>query len=248
MIKSIIIDDEPKARKLLSTILHDYCSDVEVLAECEDLPNGIKAIKKHKPDLVFLDIEMPGHSGLELLDFFNEDEIDFAIIFTTAYNEYALQAFRFSAIDYLLKPLQHDALKEAIERYKKRNRQLNNEQYKNLKDSFQTKNWEEKRIIIPTGQTQKFIKPTEIIMIKGDGAYSEIHFTDGTKILASRNLKHFEETLQGIPFFFRSHKSYLVNLQQIAEYVKSEGGYLIMKGNLEAGVSPEKIDELLSII
>ncbi len=246
MIKAIIIDDEPKARKLLQAIIAEYCPDVEVLADCEDLPNGIKAIKKHQPDLIFLDIEMPGHSGLELLDFFNEEEINFGIIFTTAYNEYAIQAFRFSAIDYLLKPMQHQQLMDAVERFRKRAAATGALHYKQLKDNLSTAvGWDEKRIIIPSGQTQKFIKPSDIVLIKGNGAYSEICFVDGTKILASRNLKHFEETLQQVSFFFRSHKSFLVNLQHVLEYVKSDGGYLKLIGNNEAGLSPERVDELL---
>src|SRR5947207_6775824 len=103
MIKAIIIDDEVRARSLLGKMLKEYCADIEVIADCEDLPNGVKAIRKHKPDLVFLDIEMPGHSGLELLDFFDENEIGFSIILVTAYNSYAIQEFKFSSVDYLLK-------------------------------------------------------------------------------------------------------------------------------------------------
>ena len=100
--KAIIIDDEKRARMNLSILLEEYCPQITVLADCENLPNGVKAIRRHQPDVVFLDIEMPGHSGLELLDFFDENEVNFSIIFTTAYNEYTIQAFRFSAIDYLL--------------------------------------------------------------------------------------------------------------------------------------------------
>lgn len=113
----IIIDDEPKARALLEAIIKDYCPQLQLMALCEDLPSGVKAIKKYQPSLVFLDIEMPGHSGLELLDFFNEEEVNFNVIFTTAYDEYAIRAFRFSAIDYLLKPIQHTQLVEAVDRF-----------------------------------------------------------------------------------------------------------------------------------
>ena len=120
MIKSIIIDDEPKARLVLQAVLEQYCPNVTVLEHCADLPSGVKAIKKNKPELVFLDIEMPGHSGLELLDFFAPEEVNFNVIFTTAYNEYALQAFRFSAIDYLLKPIQHNQLMEAVARFEQK--------------------------------------------------------------------------------------------------------------------------------
>ena len=116
MIQAIIIDDEKRARLNLELLIEEYCSNVQVIASCENLPEGVKAIRKHKPDLVLLDIEMPGHSGLELLDFFDENEVNFSIIFTTAYNEYALKAFKFSAVDNLLKPIIRAVLVAAIER------------------------------------------------------------------------------------------------------------------------------------
>ena len=110
MIKAIIIDDETQGRKLLQALIISHCPQIQVLEECADLPNGVKAIRKHKPDLIFLDIEMPQHSGLDILDFFYEKDIHFGIIFTTAYNEYAVKAFKLSAVDYLLKPISGDDL------------------------------------------------------------------------------------------------------------------------------------------
>jgi two-component system, LytTR family, response regulator len=247
MEQCIIIDDEPKARILLEAVIKQYCPQLQIVALCEDLPTGIKAIKKYKPGLIFLDIEMPGHSGLELLDFFNEDEINFSVIFTTAYNEYAVQAFRFSAIDYLLKPIQHTQLIEAVDRFIKKQDQQKSIQLKNLKDNLNTStNWEDKRIAVPSAQTIHFFKPSEIIMIKGEAAYSEIHLSNGSKLLASRNLKHFEDMLKDIPIFFRSHKSYIINRQQVKEYVKSDGGYLVLFNGVHAGLSTEKVDEFLS--
>ena len=124
--KAIIIDDEKRARVTLKLLLNEYCPDIEIVAECENLPTGVKAIRKHNPDLVLLDIEMPGHSGLELLDFFDEDDVRFSIIFTTAYNEYAIQAFKFSAIDYLLKPINPDQLVAAIKRLQKQHQKIVN--------------------------------------------------------------------------------------------------------------------------
>lgn len=165
-IKSIIIDDEPKARVLLNAIVEQYCPKVSVEALCNDLPSGIKAIKKYKPDLIFLDIEMPGHSGLELLDFFDEEEVNFGIIFTTAYNEYALQAFKFSAIDYLLKPIQHTQLIEAVERFGRKREQSQSQQLKALQNNLNvSKSWEEKRIVVPNGQNYKLLSPSDILMI-----------------------------------------------------------------------------------
>ncbi len=249
MIECIVIDDEPKARNLLKSIIEQYCPALSITALCEDLPSGVKAIKKHKPQLVFLDIEMPGHSGLELMDFFNDNEVDFSIIFTTAYNEYALQAFRFSAIDYLLKPIQHNQLIEAVERYTKQLHHKQTDQLRTLQENLNIgTDWEEKRIVVPSGQAMHFIKPMDIVMIKGEAAYSELHLTNGTKMLASKNLKHFEEMLAAIPFFFRSHKSYIVNIRAVQQYVKSDGGYLNLKNNLKASLSSDKVEEFLALM
>ena len=247
MIKSIIIDDEPKARLVLQAVLEQYCPNVTVLEHCADLPSGVKAIKKNKPELVFLDIEMPGHSGLELLDFFAPEEVNFNIIFTTAYNEYALQAFRFSAIDYLLKPIQHNQLMEAVARFEQKKGILQQQQILALQQNLlPNNNIEDKRIIVSAGQSYKLLNPADILMIKGDGAYSEIFLKDGSSMIASKNLKHFEDALLQIPFFFRSHKSYIVNINCVMEYVKSDGGFLKLKGNLTAGIASDKVDVFLS--
>lgn len=246
MIRCIIIDDEPKARSLLTAIIEQYCPNLTVVDTCEDLPNGIKSIKKYNPELIFLDIELPGHSGLELMDFFNDNEVNFSIIFTTAYNEYALQAFKFSAIDYLLKPIQHTQLIDAVNRFLKQKEFKQTEQLRILQDNLNSdNNWENKRIVVATGQSLKFIKPVDVIMVKGESAYSEFYLKDGTTLLASRNLKHFEEALSNIPFIFRSHKSYLVNTLCIEEYVKSDGGYLKLKNGFIANISSEKVEEFL---
>lgn len=249
MIKCIIIDDEPKARILLQTIIEEYCTDTVVVAKCEDLPSGVKAIKREKPQLVFLDIEMPGHSGLELLDFFNDDEITFSIIFTTAYNEFALKAFKFSAIDYLLKPLEHTQIVEAVERYKKmqhNNTSLHLKQFQS--NMVPSKPIEDKRIIIHTTQTIHFIKPLSIVMIKGESAYSEIYLDDGSKFLASKNLKHFQESLADFPQLIRSHKSYIINTNFIKQYSKQDGGCVIFSNNLTALISTDKFDEIINIL
>lgn len=248
MLSAIIIDDEPKARLLLSTILQDFCKDITVVAQCEDLPNGVKAIKRENPNLVFLDIEMPSHSGLELLDFFKADEINFSIIFTTAYNEFALKAFKFSAIDYLLKPLEHSQVVEAVERYKKISNQYAAQQLKQFQQNLHTKDSSDKRIIIPSSQSIHFLKPESIIMIKGDGAYCEIFLDDNSKILASKNLKHFQEALADNSDFIRSHKSYILNKKHVKQYLRGDGGSVLLHNNLSALISSDKLDELLNAL
>jgi len=152
--KAILIDDEKRARISLSLLLEEYCSEIQIVADCENLAEGIKAIRKQQPDVVFLDIEMPGHSGLELLDFFNEDEITFDIIFTTAYNEYAIQAFKFSAIDYLLKPIAPEELIDAVNRLKKQKQKRENFQL--LKKNIEKENLT--KIAVQTGKNLIFKK------------------------------------------------------------------------------------------
>jgi two-component system, LytTR family, response regulator len=242
--KAIIIDDEPRARKLLAGMIQDTASDIEIVAETEDLPNGIKAIRKLKPDLIFLDIEMPGHSGMELLDFFNEDEINFDIIFTTAYNNYAIQAFKFSAIDYLLKPIELSELSGAIDRFrKKESRENKHSEYASLRENLKPES--KSKIAVPTGNAIKFIEPDKILFLKGEGSYTEINFTDNTKLIVSRTLKNFEEFITRENKFFRCHKSYIVNIGFIKEYVKSDGGYLVMNNDQQISISPDKVDEFL---
>jgi two-component system, LytTR family, response regulator len=250
MIKCIIIDDEPKARILLEAIIQQYYPQLSIEAICEDLPTGVKAIKKYKPHLVFLDIEMPQYSGLEIVEFFDEDEIDFDIVFTTAYNEYAIRAFKLSAIDYLLKPIDHHQLQETVERYLKKQQNAQSAMLlQGLKMNMQTESdWQNKRIVVSTGQVMHFFKPDEIIMIKGEGAYSELYLNDGTKLMTSKVLKHYEEVLMGIPIFFRCHKSYIINTTYIVQYVRSDGGHLMLQQKNIAYVSSNKIDELMRLM
>ncbi len=243
MIKAIIIDDEARARSLLGKMLKEYCGDVEVIADCEDLPNGVKAIRKYKPDLVFLDIEMPGHSGLELLDFFDEQEINFSIIFITAYNSYAIQAFKLSAVDYLLKPVEPSDLENALERYKRKSSKDRNNiatLKENLKEEAPDK------IAVPDSNSIKFLKLDDILFFKADNTYTEIFFLDNDKLVISRTLKNIEDTLAGSVNFFRCHKSYIVNMKYLTDYVKSDGGYLVIKGKYNIPVSPDKVQELLN--
>lgn len=242
---AILIDDEPQARKLLTGMLNEFAPQINLLSECEDLPSGVKAIRKHKPDLVFLDIEMPGHSGLELLDFFNEEEVEFEIIFTTAYNQYAIRAFKLSAIDYLLKPIAPDELQEAISRFEKKQRS-GTAALQALRENL--KNTDSNKIAVPTGQSFRFIDFQDILYLKADSSYTEIYFTDGSKLVVSRTLKNFEETFPPASRFFRCHKSYIVNTTYITEFVRGDGGYMILNGTVNVPISGDKTDALFELM
>ncbi len=242
--KAIIVDDETRARSLLRKMLNEYCPDIEVIADCEDLPGGVKAIRKLKPDVVFLDIEMPGYSGLEILDFFDENDISFSIIFVTAYNNYAIKAFKLSAVDYLLKPVEPDDLEQAIERLKRRNQKEKNNTIATLKENLKEEGLD--KIAVPDSNSIKFLELDEILYFKANNSYTDIFFADSSKMTISRTLKNIEDTLNSTPHFFRCHKSYIVNMKYLTDYVKSDGGYLMIKGNHSIPLSPDKVQDLLS--
>ncbi len=239
--KAIVIDDEKRARTLLKGMLDELSLGVQVVELCEDLPEGVRAIKSHKPHLVFLDIEMPGHSGLELLDFFDPKEINFSIIFTTAYNQYAVQAFKLSAIDYLLKPIAVNELEESIQRFKQKKSEVPSFGIlrENLNQPLVSK------IAINTVNAIKFIETNALLFMKADGAYTQIYLVDDTVITSSKSLKYYEDVLEGFPNFMRCHKSYLINLNFVSDYIKSNGGYLILHSKYEVALSSEKSEELL---
>lgn len=242
-IKAIIVDDEDLARELLSGMLQEFCPEVEIMASCSDVPQAVKAIKKYTPNLVFSDIEMPGHSGLELLDFFNEEEMNFGLIFTTAYNQYAIQAMKMSAIDYLLKPISPEELEKSIALYKKRNGQETHF-YKSALENLKS-NSKNLKLAVPTRNGFRFLDPDEIVLLKADNSYTDVILKNGEKLVASRILRNFEDALAMHSHFFRTHKSYIINTQYITEYIRSDGGYILLDNQYQASISPDKVQEFM---
>ena len=244
--KALIIDDEPKARQVLKILIAENCPELQVVASAEDLLSGIEMIKEHQPDIVFLDIEMPEHSGLEILDLM-DGEVNFRIIFTTAYNNYAVDAFKLSAIDYLLKPLRPEKLKDAVEKAIKnvKNNQIN-ERLAELRRSLQDDTFT--KIGLPYADGIKFVEFKNIICIKASGMYTAFSLTTEKMILVSKPLKHFADILEKLPNFYKPHRSYLINLHHIKEYVRSDGGYIVMENDNEVQLSKDKREEFLSIV
>lgn len=243
MLKAIIIDDEARARRILEALLEEYCPEVEVLDSVGDVPEAVKSINKHEPNLVFLDIEMPGYNGFQLLEFFGE--VNFEIIFVTAYSEYALNAFQVSALDYLLKPIQINLLVKAVE---KASQKLENPQFnervetlkENLKQEFIS------RVALPIQEGLIFVDVDDIIYLKADGSYTNIFLNDGKTILVSKKLKTFEEVLNH-PQFFRPHRSYLINLNHVSQYIRQDGGYIIMDNEGTVDISKDKKNDFLKV-
>ncbi|WP_312322261.1 response regulator [Soonwooa sp.] len=241
-INAIIIDDEERARMNLKLLVQEFCPEIKIIAECKSLSAGVKTIRKENPALVFLDIEMPGHSGLELLDFFNESEVNFSIIFVTAYNNYAINAFKLSAIDYLLKPINPQDLQNAVALFQKRKNQTDNliALKTNLEHSFNNK------IAIPVSGKIIFMNIEDILYLKGDGAYTTINKTDRTNLLVSRNLKYFEDFFKDNNSLMRVHRSYIANLSHIGSLGKKDGAYIEFLNGDWIPIANDKLQEILN--
>jgi two-component system LytT family response regulator len=243
MIKAIIIDDELHCLQTLSLLLNQYCPEVQLLDQCLSANSGIEAIEKFKPDLVFLDIEMPVMNGFELLEQF--PAISFAIIFTTGYDQYAINAIRFSALDYLLKPIDRKELVIAVKKVQEGRHLPLAEQFQMLLKQIQGKNAGFNRIAVPTGEGFELIPAEQIIYIEANSNYTYFYLKNKTKIIACRILKEIEIQIQDFPFFVRVHNSYLVNLNEVAKYVRGEGGHLIMSDGSSVNVSRSRKEALL---
>lgn len=245
--KAVLIDDERKARNLLRVLLEENCPKVKEIHTASSLLEGIDLIREVRPQVIFLDIAMPNHSGLELLDFLDPEELTFEIIFTTAFNEFALQAFELSAIDYLLKPLTASKLVKAVDKCSALlgNSQID-EKLKELKESLTLEEF--KKIGLPVSTGIKFVELKDIILFEGEGMYVRVYLVNQDEILISKPLKYFSDLLEGIPYFYKPHKSFLVNLRYIKEFVKSDGGYVVLDNEKTVSVSKEKRSEFLRIV
>lgn len=245
MLKTIIVDDEPKARRIMCALLEKHCDEVEILGTADDVPEAVKLINKTKPDLVFLDIEMPGFTGFQLMDFF--ETVDFQIIFTTAYSEYALQAFQVSAIDYLLKPIEVSALNEAVQKAIKQQEAIGQDQRLEALAANLNPSGAIKKIALPVADGFMFVEPEDVLYLQADGSYTNIHLVDGQQFLVTKKIKEFVRILNH-PCFFKTHRSYLINLNQIKQYVRTDGGYIIMANGDQVTLARDRKDEFLGAI
>lgn len=243
MIKAIIIDDEIHCLETLSILLQEYCPQVTILEQCRSAKKGLEAIERLKPDLVFLDIEMPAMNGFEMLEQFQQ--IPFAVIFTTSYDQYAIKAIRFSALDYLLKPIDPKELIIAVQKVQTQKMLPSAEQFEMLLKQVHHKGSGFQKIAIPTVEGFELIPADQIVHCKADDNYTHLHLKDKSKITACRSLKEMEEQLQDFSFFIRVHHSYLVNLNEVIRYVRGEGGYLILTDGSTINVSRSRKEMLL---
>ena len=245
MIDAIILDDEEFGRETLSDLLSDNCPEVNIVAKYSSGKEALRAIETNKFQLLFLDIEMPQMDGFEFLN--KIGDIDFDVIFTTSQTNAASKAFRVSATDFLLKPIKAEELKDAVDKVLKRQRNyMSKEQIEFLFHNLQNNNKAITKIALPTMQGLEFLDVNTIVYCAADNNYTNLHFTDGQKMLVSKTLKDIQESLPS-DVFFRVHQSYLVNLQKIKKYVKGDGGYLVMDDGTTVTVARSKKDSLLKL-
>ena len=246
MIKAILIDDEVHCLDTLSILLSDYCPDVQVMEQCFSAKQGLAAIEKHSPELVFLDIEMPRMNGFEMLEQF--DKIPFAVVFTTSYDQYAIKAIRFSALDYLLKPIEIKELIAAVHKVKDQRHLPSSEQFQMLMNQVKHRENGFNKIAVPTIEGFELIPAADLVRCEADDNYTHLFLKDKKKITACRTLKEMEEQLNDFNSFLRVHHSYLVNLNEVIKYVRGEGGYLVMTNGNTVNVSRSRKEGLLRFL
>ena len=243
--RTILIDDEINSLDILEYELQSINEDIEVIAKCTDARKAVDLIDNMQPDLVFLDIEMPWLSGFEVLDRLNYT--DFNLIFVTAYNQYAIKAFKYFAFDYLLKPVSSRELDKTLQRIKNRNVKLQSTELINIIKALKHEGLKSVRVPFPTLKGVEFYSVDEIIHCKADSNYTEIYTTNGKKVVISKTLKSIEYMLDN-PSFLRVHQSHLINLDYLTSYIKEEGGYLKMSNNNIVPLSRSKRASFFELI
>jgi two-component system LytT family response regulator len=242
MLKGIIVDDELTSRESLKILLEEFCDQVQVMALCQNVSEGLEAIRQFSPQIVFLDIQMQRETGFDLLT--KVPQLDFEVIFTTAHSEYAIKAFKFSAIDYLLKPIDVEDLKKAIKKVEKKVLFSTSERLEALIRNLKTETAENYKLAIPATEGLMFIKLKDILYCEATSNYTIFHLIDGRQYVVSKTLKEYEDLLTDY-HFFRIHHSYLINLQEVKKYIRGEGGYVVLNNNVSLDVSKRKKEAFL---
>ncbi len=245
ILRAILIDDELSSLENLQEKLKEYCPAVKVIAAVQKPEEAILLINHHKPDVLFLDIEMPRMSGFRLLE--ELGDYDAEIVFTTAYNHFAIEAMRLSAFDYLVKPISITDLQNAVNRLIQQRSRQTKERLNVLKQSINENKSQENKIAVPTNEGLEFVVIKNIIRIESSSNYSRLYFTNGQSLFVTKLLKDFEELL--LPYrFFRVHNSHVINLNYIRKYIRGEGGQVVMDNGDVVDVSRRKKEEFLSLL
>lgn len=245
MLRAIIIDDEKTSCDTLSGLIKRYCENVTIVAMADGYKSGIKAIHEHKPDVVFLDIQMPDGSGFQVLE--DVKEVNFEVIFTTAYDQYAIKAIKYSALDYLLKPIIPSDLVNALQKVEqKRNVSDMSSNIKVLLENIKTKS-ASKKIVLSTSEKIHVVETDDIVRCESDDYYTRFFFKDGKTLLISKTLKETEQLLGELDFL-RPHKSHLVNIKYIKGFLKNDGGSILLSDGSKVPVSRRKKEKVIHTI
>ena len=240
-----MIDDEKNALEMMEWLLQTYCPDVEILAMCQSAEQGISSINKHHPDVVFLDIEMPKMNGFDMLEQF--DKLTFDVVFCTAYDQFAIKAFKYSALNYLLKPVDPEELKATVKRISEKKNLLSREQFELLLQGMkQQSKSTPQRIALTTNDGLIFVPTADIIYCEAESNYTNVVLSGAKKVLVSKVLKDIDEALEGSDFF-RVHSSFLINLNRIKKFVRGDGGYIVMDNDAVVSISRSRKQEFMEL-
>ena len=242
-LKVVIVEDEKHSREILKSLLEEFCKDVQVIATASSVDEAVKVLSVYSPDIVFLDIELQSGVGFDILEQIKEPS--FEIIFTTAFEKYAVKAIKFSSLDYLLKPIALDELQKSIEKARvKMDTNVYRQQLDTLLQSLSRESNKQEKICLATTAGMEFIAIDDIVLCKADGSYTSFVLKSKNSLLVSKHLKEYENLLAD-QLFMRVHNSYLINLREVKKYIKSDGGYIIMSNDMHVSLSPRKKDDLI---
>lgn len=245
MLKAVIVDDEDHVRDSLTKILAKHCPQIAVAGTATGVESGIAAIRDLHPELVLLDIQMDDGTGFDLLQSF--PSVDFKVIFVTAYDQYALQAFRFAAVDYILKPVNPEHLVAAVERASQMLSDHFSLRMDTLKENLKAIAHQDKKIILKTTDQIHLLDIKNIVTCESDSCYTTFHTLQGEHIMVAKTLKDYEEMLNGCGFF-RVHKSYLINLAHIRRFDKQDGGHIVLTNDFKIPVASRKREEMMELL
>lgn len=244
-LKAVIVDDEMHSRETLKNLVQEFCSDVEVVGMAGSVQEALSIIPSALPDLVFLDIELQPGTGFDVLT--QLKDLDFDVIFTTAFEQYAIRAVKFSSLDYLLKPIDVEELQQAVDKARKRkNQDIYKQQLETLLNNLKQQP-ELNKICLATADGIEFVDVEQIIYCKASGSYTTFVLKNSLSVLVSKHLKEYE-TLLADQRFLRVHNSFLINLKEVKRFVRSDGGYIIMNNDDTVSISRGKKDEFLNIM
>ena len=244
MLRALIIDDETKVRDALKELINHFCPQVVIVGEADGVETGLLSINELHPDLLLLDIRMKDGTGFDLLRRVNSN--NYRIIFITAHEQFAIQAFKFSAVDYLLKPVDPDDLVQAIDRAGKLDKEEAVIRWKALQENLSANGQANRKLLVRTTDTIHLLNQQDILYCEAEGNYTTLQLKNGNRILTSRLLKEYEEMFEG-GAFFRVHKSFLINLTVIERFEKGDGGFVVLTGGYRIPVASRKKEELISL-